>query len=191
MFDVTMASFDGAEECQLVGAFILDKLSQIVKKADVGLYRDDGLGVLENSTGHSADKLRKTIIDVFKSVGLRVTIGVNLKFVNFLDATFDLNTAKYQPYQKPDDTPLFLNRKSNHPQIILRNLPSTISKRVSSISADAETFKQAAPMYNNALSKSGFTEEIEYTTELNFSKSADRTKLKRKRQIEPAHANRA
>ena len=90
MFDVTMGSFDGAEVCQLVGKFLLSKLSQLVNKAEIGLYRDDGLGVLENSTGLTADKLRKAIVNVFKSVGLRVTIDVNLRIVNILDATFDI-----------------------------------------------------------------------------------------------------
>ena len=42
MFDVTMGSVNGVEVCQPVGAFLLNKLSQIVNKADVGLYRDGG-----------------------------------------------------------------------------------------------------------------------------------------------------
>ena len=180
MFDVTMGSFDGAEVCQLVGVFLLNKLSKLVDKAAIGLYRDDGLGVLENTSGHTADRLRKDIIFVFKSVGLKVSIDVNLRITNFLDVTFDLGTGKYQPYRKPDNTPLFLNKKSNHPPIILQNLPSAIEKRVSSISADVEAFNQAAPMYNNALRKSGFSQEIKYTAE---SPTAQKAKRCRKRNI--------
>ena len=40
---MTMGSFDGAETCELVGMFMLDKLKQT--NLDLGLYRDDGLGV--------------------------------------------------------------------------------------------------------------------------------------------------
>ena len=54
LFDVTMGSFDGAETCELVGVFILNKLSGFFEKRAVGLYRDDGLGVLRNVSGHSA-----------------------------------------------------------------------------------------------------------------------------------------
>ena len=165
MFDVTMGSYDGAEVCQLVGAFLLNKLSKLVEKSSIGLYRDDGLGVLRNATGRSADKLRKDVIGVFKSFGLRVTIEVNLKVVNFLDATLDLDNAKYGPYRKPDDNPLFLDKGSNHPPVILQNLPNAIGRRISSLCADPGTFSEAAPLYNHALAKSGFKQEIEFTTE--------------------------
>ena len=142
MFDVTMGSLDGAEVCQLVGVFLLDKLSQLVDKTSIGLYRDDGLGVLKSTSGRNADKFRKDIIGVFKSVGLRVTINVNLKIVNFLDATFDLNTGKYYPYRKPGDTPLFIHQSSNHPPAVLKNIPDAIGRRISSISADKEGQKR-------------------------------------------------
>jgi len=44
-FDITMGKFDGAE---LVGIFILHKLSQIVQKENIGLYCNDGLIFLRN-----------------------------------------------------------------------------------------------------------------------------------------------
>ena len=42
LFDVTMSSYDGAEICELVGLFILNKLGQKFGKENIGLYRDDG-----------------------------------------------------------------------------------------------------------------------------------------------------
>ena len=39
-----MGCYDGAAVCELVGSFILNKLTSIVNKYDIGLYRDDGLG---------------------------------------------------------------------------------------------------------------------------------------------------
>ena len=47
-FDVTMGSYDGAEVCQLVGAFLLSRLEPLFGKKNVGLYRDDGLSVLKD-----------------------------------------------------------------------------------------------------------------------------------------------
>ena len=46
VFDVPMGSYDGAEVCQLVGAYLLNNLGHIIDKTGVGLYRDNGLGVL-------------------------------------------------------------------------------------------------------------------------------------------------
>ena len=43
LFNVTMGSNDGAEVADLVGLFLLSKLSSL--NLNVGLYRDDGLAV--------------------------------------------------------------------------------------------------------------------------------------------------
>ena len=44
MFDVTMGSYDGAETCELIGAYMLSLRAPKVKN-EVGLYRDDGLAI--------------------------------------------------------------------------------------------------------------------------------------------------
>ena len=46
-FDVPMGCYDGAEVCELVGSYLLKKVSNIVDKKSIGLYRDDGLAVLQ------------------------------------------------------------------------------------------------------------------------------------------------
>ena len=50
-FDVQMGSYDGAEICKLVGAFLVNNLSHVIDKTSVGLYRDDGLGLLKSHSG--------------------------------------------------------------------------------------------------------------------------------------------
>ena len=45
--DVTLGVYDGAEVCELVGTFLLDKISEKSDKNSIGLYRDDGLPVLK------------------------------------------------------------------------------------------------------------------------------------------------
>ena len=42
IFDVAMGAYDGAEVCELVGTFLLEKISEICNKSNIGLYRDDG-----------------------------------------------------------------------------------------------------------------------------------------------------
>ena len=51
LFDVTMGAFDGAEVCELVGAYMLSLIAAKYDKNDIGLYRDDGLGVFQNMSG--------------------------------------------------------------------------------------------------------------------------------------------
>ena len=67
----------GAELCELVGLFLLDGLKNIFGLNRVGLYRDDGLAVLPNSSGFKVEKLKKQTHAFFKSMGLRVTKGIS------------------------------------------------------------------------------------------------------------------
>ena len=73
-----MGSFDGAEICELVGLFILNKLTNIIPTKDLGLYRDDGLAVLRNKSGPEMERTRKNIIKAFKEIELNITAETNL-----------------------------------------------------------------------------------------------------------------
>ena len=89
-FDVTMGRYDGAEIC---GIYILSHLSTITDKNDCGLYRDDGLLVLHNVNEQPIDRVRKNAIQWFKDINLPIDIETNLKIVNFLNITFNLNNG--------------------------------------------------------------------------------------------------
>ena len=134
-FAVTMGSYDGAEICELVGLYLLDKLSKILDKVDVGLYRDDDLAAVNNSNGLLMDKLRKKIIALFKEENLSVTTDTNLNETDFLDVTFNLKTGKHFPFRKPNSSPLYINYKSNHPAPIIKEPPKMINKRIYDLSA--------------------------------------------------------
>ena len=43
---------------------------------------------------------------MFKNNGLSITVKINLKTVGFIDIHFDLVKKIYQPYKKPNDSPL-------------------------------------------------------------------------------------
>ena len=129
MFDVTMGSYDGAEICELIGLLLLHNLSKIIAKKDAGLYRDDGLIVVRNMRGRTAEKLRQKIINIFKSFDLQIEIAIGLPSVDFLDVTLDLKSNSFRPYKKPNDSLLYVNMSSNHPPQILKNLPDAITER--------------------------------------------------------------
>ena len=78
-----MGCLDGAE---VTGLYILSKIKTVfVNQDDVGLNRDDGLGILWNLSGPQIEKVRKEIINIFKEFGLSITTKINLKVVKFLD----------------------------------------------------------------------------------------------------------
>jgi len=123
LFDVTMGSYDGAETCELVGLYMLDKLSSIFGKKQIGLYRDDGLAVVVNANGPKTDNIRKKITASFKDERLSITIDTNLVETDFLDVSFDLANKLYKPYRKPDNDPIYVNINSNHPKSIVEAIP--------------------------------------------------------------------
>ena len=87
----------------------------------------------------------------------------------FSHVTLNLNTGKFHPYSKPNNTPLYVHNKSNHPPTILRNIPLAINKRLIEISSDKESFKLASQTYQTALDKSGSKHPLN-TTATNTNK---------------------
>ena len=102
-FDVPMGCYDEAEVCELVGCYILNQLSAVMRKELVGLYRDDGLDIMKKMSGPEIEQKRKQIIKIFKDCGLNITIKTNLTSVDFLDICLNLRDNTYQPYRKPNN----------------------------------------------------------------------------------------
>ncbi|KAL9982995.1 hypothetical protein ACROYT_G005115 [Oculina patagonica] len=180
MFDVAMGSYDGAEVCELVGLYILHKLTSAYPSGNIGLYRDDGLAVFKNMSARSLDKARKDFSKIIGELGLQITAQSNLKIVNYLDVTLNLSTGKFCPYRKPDNHPLYINAKSNHPPSIIRHLPATISTRISGLSCDTDEFNKASQVYNDALKFSGYRDSLRYVRDDNRT---DRRRRNRPRNI--------
>jgi hypothetical protein len=53
--------------------------------------------------------------------------------------------------------------RSNHPPCIIKQLPESINRRLSSISSDAETFDKSTPLYQQALKASGYSHQLKFT----------------------------
>lgn len=111
-FDVTMGCFNGAEVCELVGTYILSKIESIINKQDVGLYRDDGLGILRNLSGPRVDRKRKEIMKIFRDCGLSITIQINITIVGYLDIQLNLNNTTFKPYRKLNNNSIYISTKS-------------------------------------------------------------------------------
>ena len=159
---MTMGSFDGAEVCELVGLYLLHQIRTTFPDLDTGLYRDDGLASYPELPGPRTEKLRKDIIKLFQKNKLKITISMNMEQVNFLDVTMCISSGRFWPFRKPNDTPLYVHRKSNHPPTIMKQLPSMISRRISDLSCDEQEFAEHKSAYDEALKNSGFSEKTAF-----------------------------
>ena len=70
-----MGSFDGAESYELVGSFLLNKITMKYGQT-FGLYRDDGLGVIK-ATPREVESIKKDLCTIFNNYGLKITIEAN------------------------------------------------------------------------------------------------------------------
>ena len=133
-----------------------------VSEKNIGLYRDDGLALIQTKSGRLSDKARKDFIQTFNDFGLKITAQANQQLTNFLDLTLNLTDSTYKPYRKPNDKPLFINRSSNHPPSIIRQLPLSINRCINTLSCDKQAFDSTAPLYNDALKHSNFNTQLTY-----------------------------
>ena len=176
MFDVTMGSYDGAETCELIGIYMLSLIKPMLHD-QIGLYRDDGL-IACNAKPKEKEKMKQKITKIFKSNNLKITIDANKKIVNFLDVTFNLANGTYKPYIEPNNTLLYVYSQSNHPPLVLKNIPLNINKRLSSISSNQDVLNETIAPYQKALDESG------YNNKLVYNQNTNRTRIKpRKRNI--------
>ena len=175
-FDVPQGCLDSAEVSELVGSFLLSELERFISKDKNGIFRDDGL-LYDRLSGRQMEKLRQKIHEMFDDHKLGITVETNLKVVNYLDVTMSLEDGTYKPYRKDNNAvPVYIHKDSNHAPSVKRGLCQMISNRISDLSSSEEIFKSVAPIYNQALKNSGFTEEIK------FSKDRQRRRT-RKRKI--------
>ena len=70
--------------------YMLSLPSEKYYKKDIGLYRDDGLGVVKNKSGRETEKIKKNIQKIFKENKSDIVIQCNMKIVNCLDISLNL-----------------------------------------------------------------------------------------------------
>ena len=81
------------------------------------------------------------------------------------------------PFNKPNNIPLYINKKSNHPPRIISNIPQSINRRLSEISYD-----KAAPFYQKALDNSGYKHLLTFSSSIPTKTSISKRR-NRKRDI--------
>ena len=164
-FDVSMGSLDSAEVSDTVGLYLLSKMEDIIPEGRVGLYRDDGLSIIEGN-GQEVERIRKKLTKLFQDEGLKITTEGNITVVDFLDVVLDLNNIAYKPFIKPNASTKYVSLHSSHPPAILANIPDAICKRLSSISSSKEMFEEEVEHYRQALQEAGYNNTLEYMEEI-------------------------
>ena len=149
-------SFDGAEICELGGIYILSLLSNKLDKKTTGLYRDDGLVLLRNTSKQKTDPIQRDIIEIFKNSGFKIEMKTNLRIIDFVNETFSLLDGRCKPYKKPNDQLLYVNTSSNHPPQILKKLPTSTSNCLLNSFSNKQVFDMSKGEHGRALRESDY-----------------------------------
>ena len=80
------------------------------------------MSAFKNKSGTQLERIKKNLQKTFKNFGLEIVAESNLKIVNYLDVTLNLNNGSFKPYHKPDDIIQYINKESNHPPSIIEHL---------------------------------------------------------------------
>ena len=65
----------------------------------------------------------------------------------------NLGTRPYQPYRQPDNMLVYINRKSNYPPTITKEIPKALAKRTADISSSENVFNYSIPIYSEPLTQ--------------------------------------
>ena len=65
----------------------------------------------------------------------------------------DLHNESFKPFRKPNDTPIYVHKLSNHPSHVSKNLPKAINRRINQLSSTEQIFNNSKHDYEVALKK--------------------------------------
>ena len=89
----------------------------------------------------------KKLQKLFKDNHLNITIQCNLKIVSYLDVTFNLTNATYQPFCMTNNEITYIHNESNHPPSISWQITLSIKSRLSKHSSNEKIFKKSTQIY--------------------------------------------
>ena len=99
---------------------------------------------------------------MFIGYGINITIQCNIKIVNYLDITLNLNNSTYKPYSKPANQIFYIHKESNHPPSIIRQITILLGLILSRLSSIKHVFNKVVTGYEEALNKAGFSYKLRY-----------------------------
>ena len=90
---------------------------------------------------------------------------------------FSTHNSNYKPYHKLDNEISCIHENSNHPPSILKQISTSIEKRISNLSSYETKFNESKEIYQKALKKSGYWQTLKYLpSNVNVNKSKQNRK---------------
>merc|ERR1712240_181980 len=95
----------------------------------------------------------------------------------------NLMDDSFKPFRKPNDTPIYMHKLSNHPPHIAKNIPKAIGKRINQLSSNEQIFNESKHDYEVALRKSGHKQNLTYNQNMESSNRKKKKKTNERRDM--------
>ena len=69
--------------------------------------------------------------------------------------------GSFRPYTKPNSQVKYVNIDSNHPPLNVNSIPTSINRRLSSISSNKDSFEEEKGVYQKALVEASYNYKLE------------------------------
>ena len=89
-----------------------------------------GYQFLATLVDNKQKNIKKIIQKIFKDKGLQIIIKCNLKIVDYLDVTLNLNDGTYLPFHKSNEEPTYLQAESVYPLQIMKKISMSKEKKI-------------------------------------------------------------
>ena len=87
------------------------------------------------------ETIKKSLQKTFKDFGLEIAAESNLKIVNYLDVTLNLNDCSFRPCDKSDDNIRYIDKEFNDPPNLIKHLPASMKNSFQTILSINKYFK--------------------------------------------------
>ena len=128
------------------------------------LHPNDGLVVLRKANGRTIDLCRKNIISIFETLEFITNIQTNLKIVDFLDITFDLEMEHMTVQIIICPSTLIKSPTTNYQTNSKFNWWETVKTLFQP--GNQEVFEKSKAEYEVALLKSEYSAKLSYTNNI-------------------------
>ena len=154
---------------------MLHNLANVVGAHNIGFYRDDGLAILRDASGPTAEHTKQKKFKIFQEHVFKITADPNLVEINFLNVTLNLRSGKYWPFCKPNNSSLNVHSQSKHPSpMFKKQLPIMQAKQLSNLFCNHKKFAKAISEYEETMRRRGHKSELNYEMSPHPSKRRSR-----------------
>ena len=125
------------------------------------------------------ERISQKMREIFARHGLGLKIEANLQVTDFLDVLLDLKQGTHRAWVKPEQIIHYVNRESNHPAHVLKNIPLEVQRRLTTLSSSQAMFEAAKGPFQDALQRAGYDHHLIYSP----TSSPARRRRRRRRDI--------